>query len=119
MSNGYAGVGRTKRTLRVCRFSSRTPMMTNKIEITAAGKTFRVPSAEICGRQVVVTGNWLRKAAIKDEDLVEGQLVEDPQHFLREMKKNSLRADILTFAQKIPDCVPRNRYHFEWDNWAV
>lgn len=94
-------------------------MMTNKIEITAAGKTFRVPSAEICGRQVVVTGNWLRKAAIKDEDLVEGQLVEDPQHFLREMKKSSLRADILTFSQKIPDCEPKQRYHFEWDNWAV
>ncbi len=88
-------------------------------EIRIAGKTLYVPSAEICGRTVVVTGNWFRRAAVKDEDLVEGAIVEDPIHFLKEFKKTSLRADTLTFAQRIPDTIPRYPYHIRWENWAV
>ena len=52
-------------------------------EIRIAGKTFHVPSAEICGRTVVVTGKWIRTAEIKDEEVVEGVLVEDPASLLR------------------------------------
>jgi hypothetical protein len=87
-------------------------------EIRVAGKTLYVPSAEICGRTVVVTGNWLRRAAIKDEELVEGEIVENPRVFLHEFKRSSLRADIFSFSQKIPDTTPKHRYPFEWDNWA-
>jgi len=92
---------------------------TDQAEIRIAGKTFYVPSAEICGRTVVVTGNLLRRATVKDEDLVEGELVEDPALFLHEMRQSGLRADILTFAQKIPVTAPKYSYHLEWDNWAV
>lgn len=94
-------------------------MSINNSEITFAGKTHIVPSAEICGRTVVVKGNWLRTASMKDEDLVEGEIVEDPQRFLCELKKCRLPGDILTFPQKIPDTTPKHPYHFEWDNWSV
>ena len=30
-----------------------------------------------------------------------------------------LDADIFTFAQKLPDTVPKHGYHLEWDNLAV
>ncbi len=90
-----------------------------KAEIRVAGKTRFVPSAEICGRTVVVTGGWLRRAAVKDEDLVEGEIVEDPSMFVEGLRKSSLRADFLTFAQKLPDTTPKYPYHLEWDNWAV
>jgi hypothetical protein len=93
--------------------------MANREEVRIAGKTIYVPSAEICGRTVVVTGNWLRRAAVKDEDLVEGEIVEDPVRFLDGIKKSRLQADVLTFAQKVPDTTPKYGYHFEWDNWAV
>lgn len=94
-------------------------MTTEKAEIRIAGKTLYVPSAEICGRTVVITGKWLWRAAAKDEDLVEGEIVENPALFLHEMKNSRLRADILTFPQKIPDTTPKYPYYFQWDNWAV
>jgi hypothetical protein len=88
-------------------------------EIRIAGKTLYVPSAEIRGRTVVVTGNWLRMAAVKDEELVEGEILDDPAAFVDGMKKSPLRADLLTFAQKIPETTPKYAYHIQWDNWAA
>jgi hypothetical protein len=88
-------------------------------EIRIAGKTLYVPSAEICGRTVVVTGRTLRTAAVKDEELVEDQIVEDPSAFVLQLKKSGLRADLFTFGQKLPDTAPKYRYKFEWDNWAA
>jgi hypothetical protein len=88
-------------------------------EVRFRGRTFYVPSVEICGRTVVATGHWLRQAAIRDEDVVEGEIVEDPRLFLDEIRKSPLRADILTFAQKIPETSPKHAHYFEWDNWAV
>jgi hypothetical protein len=96
-----------------------TIIRTEKAEIRIAGKTFCVPSAEICGRTVVVTGNWLRRAAVKDEDLVEGEIVGNPVLFLDEIRETPLQADLLTFAQKIPETTPKYAYNFHWDNWAV
>jgi hypothetical protein len=88
-------------------------------EVRVAGKTFYAPSAEICGRTIVVTGKWLRKAVIKDEDVVEGEIVENPAAFLEQLKRSSLKADIFSFSQKIPNTAPKYRYPFAWDNWAV
>lgn len=94
-------------------------MKAEQAKIIFAGKTLYVPSAEICGRTVVVTGNWLRMAAVKDEELVEGETVEDPSAFVEGMRESPLRADILTFAQKLPETTPKYAYDFEWDNYAA
>jgi len=88
-------------------------------EIRIAGKTVYVPSAEICNRTIVVTGKWLRVAAVKDEQLVEGEIIGDPKAFIARMRRSHLRADILTFAQKIPNTEPKYRYCLQWDNWAA
>ena len=95
------------------------PLKNGLAEIRVAGKTLYVPAAEICDRTVVVTGNWLRRAAIRDENLVEGEIVERPESFLEQLKRSRLHADILSFCQKIPDTTPRYQFHLEWDNWAV
>src|ERR1700752_3466656 len=79
-------------------------------EVRIAGKTVYLPSAEICGRTVVVTDNWLRQASVKDEDVVEGQIVDDPAVFLEGLKRSSLRADIFSFYQKIPNSIPKYSY---------
>jgi hypothetical protein len=96
-----------------------TSFKDGQAEIRIAGKTLYVPAAEICGRTVVVTGKWLRKAAIKDQDLVEGEIVENPRTFLDELRRSGLHADIFSFSQKIPDTAPKYPYHLEWDNWAA
>src|SRR5438093_297019 len=88
-------------------------------EIRISGKTLYVPSVEISGRTVVVMGNWIRIAQVKDEDVVEGVTVEDPDSFITKLKESKLRAEIFTFAQRPPEIMPKYDYHWEWDNWAA
>lgn len=88
-------------------------------EISTSGKTFYVPSAEICGRTVVVTGNWIRTAQVKDEGVVEGVIVEDPNLFVTKLRESKLKADVFTFAQRPPEITPKYDYHLEWDSWAA
>jgi hypothetical protein len=88
-------------------------------EIRVAGKTFHVPSAEICGRTVVVTGKRIRTAEVKDEAVVEGVVVADPSSFITKLKESGLQADVFTFAQRPPEITPKYDYHREWDNWAA
>jgi hypothetical protein len=88
-------------------------------EVRSAGKKFYVPSAEICGRTVVVTGKSIRAAQVKDEEVVEGAIIEDPEVFINTLKKSELKADLFTFAQKPPATTPKYDYHWEWENWAI
>src|SRR5436190_15983498 len=88
-------------------------------EVRFAGKTFYVPSAEICGRTVVVTGKWIWTAQVKDEEVVEGVIVADPESFVTKLKESELKADVFTFAQRPPETTPKYDYHLEWDNWAA
>src|ERR1700724_1789412 len=88
-------------------------------EIRVAGKTFHVPSAQICGRTVVVTGKWIRIAQIKDEAVVEGILIQEPDLFIASLREGELQPDVFAFAQRPPDNTPKYAYHLEWDNWAA
>ena len=88
-------------------------------EVRISGRTLYVPSAEICGRTVVVTGRWIRTARVRDEDVVEGVTVEDPDLFITKLKESNLKADVFTFAQRPPEITPKYDYHFEWNNWAA
>jgi hypothetical protein len=77
------------------------------------------PAVVVDGRPVVVAGRWIRIAAVKDEDLVEGETVPDPASFVARLKTAGPKADLFTFAQKLPDTAPRHPYRLEWDNLAV
>jgi hypothetical protein len=94
-------------------------MRTDNTDVQGAGATITAGEAQIAGRTVVVGGRWIKIAAVKDEDLVEGAAVADPEAFVSRLRATSLRADIFTFAQKLPDTAPRYPYHLEWDNPAV
>lgn len=89
------------------------------IEISIRGKAVRVPSIPIHGRTVVASGKWLKIAYVHDEMLMEGEVVDDPKHFIETAKKAKLGADIFTFAQKQTEDTPKHRYYFEWDNAAI
>jgi hypothetical protein len=91
----------------------------SKTEIRVKGKTTFVPSVEIDGRTVIATGKWLKIATVQDEELLEGETVADPTAFVLRLKKSDLKADIFTFAQKLPVPTPKYEYHFEWDNLAA
>jgi len=101
--------------------SESTPsgLITNRTEIRVRGRSVLVPSVQIDGRTVVVTGKWLRIAAIQDEDLWEGETVPDAESFLFELRFSRLNADLFSFAQRIPDTEKRYNFHTEWDNAAA
>ena len=88
-------------------------------EIRIKGKTAYVPSAEIEGRTVIVTGSWFRTAAVQDADVAEGELVTNPGTFIAALKASSLKADAFTFFQRPPDVSPKFDLHFEWCNYAA
>jgi hypothetical protein len=88
-------------------------------EIRIKGKDQYVPSALIDGRTVIATGKWLKKAAIHDEELLEGMTVRDPESFVAQLRQTGLNADLFTFAQQLPDTTPKYSYPLEWDNLAV
>jgi len=94
-------------------------MSISQTEIRVKGKPVRVPSAEIQGRTVITSGNWLRIAAAQDEDLIEGDTVADPKSFVSHLKQTGLNADIFTFSQRLPEITPKHKCHLEWDNLAV
>jgi hypothetical protein len=93
--------------------------MDNDFEIKVKGKTIKVPSVRIHDKTVVVTGKWIRIAAVHDEDWLKGQVIDDPERFIDNLKEASLSADVFTFAQKVPDTKPRYKYHMDWDNVAA
>lgn len=94
-------------------------MSIGQTEIRLKGKAVWVPSAQIDGRTVLVTGKWLKLAAVQDEELIEGESVANPDSFLSQLRETGLNADIFTFSQKLPDTTPKCTYHLEWDNLAV
>jgi hypothetical protein len=89
------------------------------IETRIKGKAARVPSAQIAGRTIMTTGRWLKIAAARDEELVEGEIVQNPKSFISELKRSGLKADVLTFPQRLEESAPKYSYSFEWDNAAV
>lgn len=92
--------------------------MPTQSEIRVKGKNILVPSAEIDGRTVIVTGKWIKIASIRDEEVVENGFVENPKTFVAALKKE-LEPDVLTFFQRPPDVAPKFNFHFERDNYAA
>lgn len=96
-------------------------MLGDDVEVSQKGKSLKVPALHIGGKAVIVTGWWIKVAAIFDEGWLEGE-VEDPALFINALKKYSFdgaRADIFTFAQKLPHVMPQYSYPMEWESVAA
>jgi hypothetical protein len=91
----------------------------DQAEIRVKGKTVKVPAVRIDDRTVIVTGRWLKVAAIDDEMCLEGDVVPAPERFLARLREAELVADILTFPQRLPETKPKYPYPYEWDNAAA
>lgn len=88
-------------------------------QIRIKGKPLRVPSVRIEDRTVIATGRWIKVAAVRHEELLEGDTLSDPESFISDLKKSGLRADIFTFGQRVPNSTPKYNYCTEWENDAV
>lgn len=91
------------------------------VEVSVKGKWFTVPALDLGGKSVVVNGRWLKVASIHDEQWLDSEL-EDPVGCLQQLRRSAadgLKADIFTFAQKLPATAPKYRYPMEWDSVAA
>jgi hypothetical protein len=91
------------------------------IEIAIKGKWFAVPALEINGKDIIVRGKWIRIARVESEEWLESEL-EDPQRcveVLKQQRSADLRADILSFTQKLPAVRPKYQYPLEWESIAA
>jgi hypothetical protein len=78
-----------------------------------------VPALSFKNRRIVAVGKWIKLAAVKDERVCEGELVENPAALVSELKKSRFKADILQFPQELSQTTPQHKYYFEWDNAAA
>lgn len=88
-------------------------------EIRIRGRNTLVPAVQIRGRTIIRTGGWLKMASIRDEELVLGEPVDDPMHFVAQLQAVGLGADIFTFLQEPTVSQPRHALYWEEENLAV
>ena len=88
-------------------------------EIRVRGKVVLVPSVQVLGRTVITTGKWPKVASVQDERLAERDFSIGAASFIDALKQTSVKADVFTFAQKLPAIVPKHSFYLEWDDLAV
>lgn len=96
-------------------------MTAETIEISVKGKWLTVPAIGIEGKKIVVKGRFLRTATVEGEEWMETEL-QDPElcsAVLKQQTSPNLRADILTFSQKVPDTQPKYSYPMDWESVAA
>jgi hypothetical protein len=100
----------------------RGPAVTDTtVEVSNQGEWSAVPAWNVNGTSIIVTGKWLRIAHIHDEQWL-GTKGVDPDSCVQALKEHrsaTLRADIFTFAQKLPETAPRYSYPMEKDSIAA
>lgn len=87
--------------------------------VRIAGRTIQVPATQIDGRTVIATGNWLKLGRVKDEELVEGEVIPNPDLFVSKLRQSGLPIDILIFPQRFYEAAPKYEYPIQWDNAAA
>ena len=87
-------------------------------DVSIAGKWIEMPVIKIRGFTIVISGRFLKIAAIKNE-FHEMEEVTDPISIINVLKESKPRADIFTFSQKLPDTEPKFGYYYELDNIAA
>jgi len=92
------------------------------IDVSVKGKWVPTPAVHVGGVNVIATGKVVKIAAVHDEGWMERE-VEDPEAIVRVLRRENaagrLKADVFTFAQKLPATTPKYSYPMEWDNLAA
>jgi Acetyltransferase (GNAT) domain len=93
----------------------------NAVEIRVKGRWVKVPSLTVGGAKLYASGNWLRMARVRGEEMMENEL-SSPESYIDKLKDDGnqlLKADIFTFTQKLPATQPKYQYPMEWESVAA
>jgi hypothetical protein len=101
------------------RISRRSGEKFGLIDIHVRGAVTSVRAAEIDGKVVIATGKWIKTGTLRDEELIEGPTISNPDGFVAQLKASGLGVDVFTFGQKLHDATPAYNYRMGLDNFAV
>ncbi|MGB7220859.1 MAG: hypothetical protein WBD07_18810 [Vicinamibacterales bacterium] len=85
-------------------------------EILVKGKPISVDTIVVDGKTIVVTGKFMRTARLENEWYEDA---DAPRSLIDGIRKSRIRADILTFWQRLPNTTPQFSYYHEWDSIAA
>src|SRR5277367_3986672 len=91
------------------------------VEVRVKGRWVPVPVMEVKGDRLIAIGNRLKIAYVRGEEMRERE-IEDPEVYLTALKSDRgeiLKADIFSFAQKLPATSPKYIYPMEWESVAA
>ena len=71
---------------------------------------------QIRHQKLIVRGGLIKTTKIEQEWYDD---VEDPEEIVKGLRQNSIRTDIFTFWQRLPETTPKYKYYMEWDDIAV
>ncbi len=96
-------------------------MTSRTVETSIKGKWIKIRGVATNGVTVILKGKWIKLAVIHEEQWSSNALV-DPESCVKALKdhrSHGLRGDIFTFAQKLPETLPKYKYRVEWDSVAA
>jgi Acetyltransferase (GNAT) domain len=97
-----------------------TQPVNTRLQISVRGQWVETSAILINGQTILVKGSRIKIACLHDEEWLEEELA-DPAECVAKLKKATgiPRADILAFAQKVPDNTPHHSYPMEMRSDAV
>lgn len=98
-----------------------TSTLQNFVEIRVKGRWVQEPAIDVNGRKLFAAGRWLRTAKVRSDEMMVNEL-ENPEQYIKKLKNDGnrmLKADIFTFAQKVPATLPKYPYPMEWESVAA
>jgi hypothetical protein len=87
-------------------------------EVSFKGRSSLAPAVKAKGSTIIISGRFLRTAAIANE-FYEADALTDPLPIIDALREPAPKADLFTFTQKITDREPRFSYYYELDNVAA
>ena len=93
----------------------------NCVEVRVRGRLVTVPAVDIAGRTVIARGKRLRIATVRGDGMLEREL-ENPELYIDKLKdraNHKVKADIFSFAQKLPATQPKYPYPMDWESVAA
>lgn len=70
----------------------------------------------VCGKKVKISGKFIKIARLEEEWYED---LNDSELFINCLKNEKVKADILTFWQRLPDIEPTYNYYMEYDSIAA
>lgn len=103
-----------------CHYSG-MPLTRHSVQERTKGRWVTISGIGVNGDILITTGSRLKVAKIRGEEMRERE-IDDPELYLAALRNDKgkiLKADILTFAQKLPATEPKYSYPMELESVAA